>query len=304
MSRPPRFPDVEWYCDHCGAHLSSQAGFDDHKYVWKCSNCGGKNSISRDNIRQTNYAAINGTLQLLEVLRTICMHCGLMALIMLLFGTAFDDLPKYLTFPAIAYPVLLVVMLLVIIAGHFRNVGVLGTLFDSIVGDIIRPYREPLRTGRILHDIRVHIKKRIVIWSFIKLLVYIAIIVAEILLFIHFCTITWGSVGEAANAWGDWLNKIENLRELYIPFIVFVGSMIIITFFAFGIDKFYAIKQKWRVKEPTLFTLSILFGAIGAVAGMFAFRHKINKPGFKILLPILAVVQIGIIVWVSIRYFA
>lgn len=231
------------------------------------------------------------------------MHCGLMALIMLLFGTAFDELPKYLTFPAIAYPVLLAVMLLVIVAGHYRNVGFLGTVFDAIVGDIIRPYREPLHTGRIFHVIRVHTRKRIAFWSFIKLLVYIAIIVAEILLFIHLCTITWGSVGEAANAWGDWFNKIENLRELYIPFIVFVGSMIIITFFAFGIDKFYAIKHKWRVKEPTLFTLSILFGAMGAVMGMFAFRHKINKPGFKILLPILAVIQIGIVAWVSIRYY-
>jgi hypothetical protein len=31
-----RFPDVDWYCDKCGEHLNGQAGFDDHRYTWKC----------------------------------------------------------------------------------------------------------------------------------------------------------------------------------------------------------------------------------------------------------------------------
>ena len=51
MSREPRFPGIDWYCDHCGALLNSQKNFDDHKYVWKCKECGYKNSISWDNIR-------------------------------------------------------------------------------------------------------------------------------------------------------------------------------------------------------------------------------------------------------------
>ena len=45
-----RFAGIDWYCDCCGAHLSSQSGFDDHKYTWKCTECGHKNSISRNNI--------------------------------------------------------------------------------------------------------------------------------------------------------------------------------------------------------------------------------------------------------------
>lgn len=45
-----RFPDVDWYCDHCGAYLNDQEGFDDYKYVWKCTECGRKSSISADNI--------------------------------------------------------------------------------------------------------------------------------------------------------------------------------------------------------------------------------------------------------------
>ena len=45
-----RFPGIEWYCDRCNACLSDQPGFDDHKYTWKCKECGYKNSISRDDI--------------------------------------------------------------------------------------------------------------------------------------------------------------------------------------------------------------------------------------------------------------
>ncbi len=45
-----RFPNVRWFCDRCGSSLDEQRGFDDHKYVWQCSECGHKNSISRSNI--------------------------------------------------------------------------------------------------------------------------------------------------------------------------------------------------------------------------------------------------------------
>lgn len=45
-----RFPNTEWWCDRCGAYLNIQPNFDDHKYIWKCTECGFKNSISKDNI--------------------------------------------------------------------------------------------------------------------------------------------------------------------------------------------------------------------------------------------------------------
>ena len=45
-----RFPGVGWWCDRCGAHLNDQDNFNDHHYIWRCTECGHKNSISRDNI--------------------------------------------------------------------------------------------------------------------------------------------------------------------------------------------------------------------------------------------------------------
>ena len=43
-----RFQGIDWYCDRCNAYLNDQQGFDDHHYVWKCTECGHKNSISSD----------------------------------------------------------------------------------------------------------------------------------------------------------------------------------------------------------------------------------------------------------------
>ena len=45
-----RFPDVDWFCDSCNAHLNDQDDFDDHKYLWQCTECGFKSSISGTNI--------------------------------------------------------------------------------------------------------------------------------------------------------------------------------------------------------------------------------------------------------------
>lgn len=46
-----RFPDIDWYCDGCGAYLNDQDEFDDSHYVWECEECGYKSSISWNNIR-------------------------------------------------------------------------------------------------------------------------------------------------------------------------------------------------------------------------------------------------------------
>ena len=32
-----RFPDIDWWCDRCGAYLNDQDGFDDNNYTHKCT---------------------------------------------------------------------------------------------------------------------------------------------------------------------------------------------------------------------------------------------------------------------------
>lgn len=48
----------------------------------------------------------------------------------------------------------------------------------------------------------------------------------------------------------------------------------ILAFILYGIDKYKAIHNKWRIKEIILLSLSLLSGSIGGLLGMFIFRHK------------------------------
>ena len=57
----------------------------------------------------------------------------------------------------------------------------------------------------------------------------------------------------------------------------------VFAFFIYGIDKYLAIKNKYRVSEYSLFILSIFGGSIGAILGMKTFHHKTRKMSFWIV---------------------
>lgn len=47
-----RFPGIDWYCDRCNVYLNDQLDLMTIK-VWKCTECGHKNSISADDIYES-----------------------------------------------------------------------------------------------------------------------------------------------------------------------------------------------------------------------------------------------------------
>jgi len=61
-------------------------------------------------------------------------------------------------------------------------------------------------------------------------------------------------------------------------------------------DKSRAKNHEWRIAERTLFTLAIAGGAAGGVLGMYLFRHKTRHNRFAFGFPLLAAIQIFIIV--------
>ena len=77
--------------------------------------------------------------------------------------------------------------------------------------------------------------------------------------------------------------------------IYYLITINIITFIIFGIDKLKAIKKKNRIKNITLFTLSILGGSIGALLGMYLFRHKTKTWYYVYGIPSILILQIIII---------
>lgn len=59
-------------------------------------------------------------------------------------------------------------------------------------------------------------------------------------------------------------------------------------FAAYGIDKYKAKNNKWRISEGFLIFLAVLGGSLGALAGMRIWHHKTKKSKFR-LIPFLAV---------------
>ncbi len=69
----------------------------------------------------------------------------------------------------------------------------------------------------------------------------------------------------------------------------------IVTWIAFGLDKWKAKSGKWRIPERTLLLLALAGGSLGALAGMIMFRHKTRKAKFFISVPVMFVVHCVIV---------
>ena len=88
---------------------------------------------------------------------------------------------------------------------------------------------------------------------------------------------------------------LKNIKLVYLLVMNAVGFAIM------GMDKYKAIKGKWRVPEKTLFLLSILGGSVGTWAGMYAFRHKTKHWYFVIGMPAILFIQIALVIYLNLR---
>lgn len=68
--------------------------------------------------------------------------------------------------------------------------------------------------------------------------------------------------------------------------LVYIFIINLIAFAAYGIDKAKARNGTRRIPEKTLIGLAAFGGAIGALIGMLAFRHKTRKIKFTITIPV------------------
>lgn len=85
------------------------------------------------------------------------------------------------------------------------------------------------------------------------------------------------------------------MNILYI--LIFIWNLLV--FLMYGADKYYAKKEKWRIKESTLILSAFLMGGIGALLGIFAFRHKTRKLKFRIFVPIATILNVLFIIWLN-----
>lgn len=79
-----------------------------------------------------------------------------------------------------------------------------------------------------------------------------------------------------------------------------LGYLLLINAIAFVLmlaDKRKAKKNLWRIPEATLFLSAALGGSIGALAGMYTFRHKTKHLKFTLGIPAILAAQIGILIY-------
>ena len=87
---------------------------------------------------------------------------------------------------------------------------------------------------------------------------------------------------------------MENILLYYLLLINIIAFIIIY------IDKQKAIKHKWRIRESTLFLISIIGGSLGTLIGMYTFRHKTKHIKFTLGIPFILIVQILLIYYLNI----
>ncbi|MBQ8100696.1 MAG: DUF1294 domain-containing protein [Paludibacteraceae bacterium] len=85
---------------------------------------------------------------------------------------------------------------------------------------------------------------------------------------------------------------------------VYLAVINLTAFSAFGIDKWKALHARWRIPESVLLGLAAIGGSIGALIGMELFRHKTLHLRFRLLVPIILLLQAsagGMLLWMLCR---
>ena len=76
--------------------------------------------------------------------------------------------------------------------------------------------------------------------------------------------------------------------------LIYLLVMNVVAFVAYGIDKYKAKRNLWRIPENVLISLAAIGGSAGALFGMMAFHHKTKKIKFCVLVPVLLIIHISL----------
>ena len=84
--------------------------------------------------------------------------------------------------------------------------------------------------------------------------------------------------------------------------IYYLIGINLLTFLAYGLDKWKARKGKWRIPEATLILLAVFGGSVGALLGMSVFHHKTKHKKFTIGLPLILLAQVALACFIYSRF--
>ncbi len=73
---------------------------------------------------------------------------------------------------------------------------------------------------------------------------------------------------------------------------IYLIGISLISFVLMGVDKFQAIRGRWRISEKTMHLFSLFGGVWGTIFAMGVFRHKIRKRGFILITGLIVIFQL------------
>ena len=89
------------------------------------------------------------------------------------------------------------------------------------------------------------------------------------------------------------------ITRLVVYYLIGVN---LLTFIAYGIDKYKARHKQWRITEASLLLLAILGGSPAALLAMRLFHHKTLHKKFRYGVPAILLVQLAIAAFCYYRY--
>ena len=82
-------------------------------------------------------------------------------------------------------------------------------------------------------------------------------------------------------------------HQFITAYLVLVNAAAFVLMLA---DKQKARRGAWRIPEKTLLGIAAIGGSIGAILGMYLYRHKTRHAAFSLGLPLILAVQIWLFI--------
>lgn len=83
--------------------------------------------------------------------------------------------------------------------------------------------------------------------------------------------------------------------RLFLWYLLLINAAAFVLMLA---DKLKARNNRWRIPERTLMLSALLGGSVGALAGMYLFRHKTKHPKFTIGIPAILIAEVLLAIWI------
>lgn len=85
-------------------------------------------------------------------------------------------------------------------------------------------------------------------------------------------------------------------EHLVLLYLIIVNAAAFLLMLA---DKLKAKRGAWRIPEAALMGIAAIGGSVGALAGMYLFRHKTKHIKFTLGIPVILVGQIALVIWLA-----